>query len=67
MAYMITDNCTACDACRPVCPVKAIEASEPVYKIHEDVCNDCADLVGGPRCVPVCPEAGAIIFQPVAS
>ena len=66
MAYTITEKCTACDACRPVCPVQAIESAEPVYRVKADVCNDCADVMGGPRCVPVCPEAGAILFKPVA-
>ena len=27
MALMITDACTACDACEPVCPNKAITAA----------------------------------------
>ncbi len=66
MAYVITEKCTACDACRPVCPTKAVEKDDPIYKIHENACNDCADVMGGPRCVPVCPEAGAILFKPVA-
>ncbi|HMO50254.1 MAG TPA: 4Fe-4S binding protein [Kiritimatiellia bacterium] len=64
MSFSITDRCTACDACRPVCPVKAIEKAEPVYKIKSTACNDCSDVMGGPRCIPVCPEAGAIIHIP---
>ena len=31
MALMITDTCTACDACEPVCPNKAITAGNPIY------------------------------------
>lgn len=64
MSFQITDRCTACDACRPVCPVKAVEKAMPIYKINSSVCNDCADVMGGPRCIPVCPEAGAIIHIP---
>ena len=26
MALLINDNCTACDACKPVCPNEAIAA-----------------------------------------
>ena len=65
MAYKITSSCTACDACRPVCPVNAVKKGDPVYAIDAG-CNDCADQMGGPRCVPVCPEAGAIQFVPKA-
>jgi ferredoxin len=64
MSFSITDRCTACDACRPVCPTKAIEKAEPVYLVKQEACDDCASLVGGPRCIPVCPEAGAIIHIP---
>ena len=67
MSFQITDRCTACDACRPACPVKAVEESSPFYKIDTQVCNDCSDIVGGPRCIPVCPEAGAIIHLPTVS
>ena len=33
MALMINDACTACDACEPVCPNKAITAGNPIYVI----------------------------------
>jgi len=66
MSFQITDRCTACDACRPACPVNAVEKGEPIYKIDSQSCNDCVDIVGGPRCIPVCPEAGAIIHLPTA-
>lgn len=65
MAYQITDRCTACDACRVVCPTQAIEQGDTIFSINA-ACNDCADQMGGPKCVPVCPEAGAILFKPVA-
>ncbi|MDF3129016.1 4Fe-4S binding protein [Kiritimatiellaeota bacterium B1221] len=66
MSFMITDCCTACDACRLVCPTNAVSKGSPIYKIDGDTCNDCADVMGGPRCIPSCPEAGAIIFKPKA-
>jgi Fe-S-cluster-containing hydrogenase component 2 len=64
MAFKITDKCTACDACRPACPVNAVSKNEPFYSIDAQVCNDCSDVMGGPRCIPACPEAGAIIHLP---
>ena len=33
MALMINDDCTACDACKPVCPNKAITVGDPIYMI----------------------------------
>ena len=66
MAFQITTRCTACDACRPACPVKAISQDNPIYEIDRQVCNDCTDVMGGPRCIAVCPEAGAIIHLPKA-
>lgn len=63
MAYTITDRCTACDSCRVVCPRQAIHSGSPRYTINASVCNDCKDQMGGPRCVPACPEVGAILFQ----
>jgi len=66
MAFQITDRCTACDACRPACPVGAVEKGSPLYAINANSCHDCHDVVGGPRCIPVCPEAGAIIHLPKA-
>ena len=31
MALLIDDNCTACDACKPVCPNEAIAVGDPIY------------------------------------
>ena len=33
MALLINDNCTACDACKPVCPNEAISVGDPIYVI----------------------------------
>ena len=48
MAYVISDDCTACGTCLPECPSEAI-AEGDIYKIEADACIDCA------ACVDVCP------------
>ena len=55
MAYQIGEECIACDACRPACPVGAARAGEPVYVIDPDRCNDCRDVAEIPFCLAVCP------------
>ncbi len=49
MAYVISDDCTMCGACKDVCPVEAISEGDPKYVIDPDVCTDCA------ACVDECP------------
>ncbi|MBN1501623.1 MAG: 4Fe-4S binding protein [Spirochaetes bacterium] len=51
MAYRIDDEqCTACGACEPVCPVECItEKSDSKRVINEDECIDCGS------CADVCP------------
>lgn len=48
MAYVITEECVACDACIDECPVEAISEGD-IYKIDADVCTDCGS------CAAVCP------------
>ena len=48
MAYVISDECTACGTCIDECPVEAI-SSGPIYKIDPDICTDCGS------CADVCP------------
>ena len=48
MAYVINDDCTACDACIDECPVEAISEGD-IYKIDPELCTDCD------ACVDVCP------------
>lgn len=48
MAYIITDDCTACGTCLDECPVEAI-AEGDIYTIDPDVCTDCG------ACADVCP------------
>lgn len=49
MAHVISDECIACGACVPECPVEAISEGDDKYKISADTCTDCG------ACVDVCP------------
>jgi NAD-dependent dihydropyrimidine dehydrogenase PreA subunit len=40
MAYTINEDCIACGACQPECPVDAISEGD-IYVIDPDVCIDC--------------------------
>lgn len=48
MAYVITDDCTACGTCIDECPVEAISEGD-IYVIDPDICTDCGS------CADVCP------------
>ena len=49
MAYVISDECTACGTCVETCPTEAISEGDPIYKIDPDTCADCG------QCVDACP------------
>ena len=55
MALMINDNCTACDACKPVCPNDAISDGSPIYVIDPNRCTECVGAEDEPQCKLVCP------------
>ena len=55
MALYITDDCTACDACKPVCPNDAIAAGDPTYVIDPARCTECVGAEDEPQCQLVCP------------
>ena len=55
MALMIIESCTACDACEPVCPNKAISAGNPIYVIDPMKCTECIGAEDEPQCKLVCP------------
>ena len=57
MALMIFDDCTNCDACKPVCPNKAISVGDPIYVIDPNKCTECVGHHDEPQCVLVCPAA----------
>lgn len=48
VAYKISDECIACGACQPECPVEAISEGD-IYVIDPDKCIDCGS------CADVCP------------
>ncbi len=48
MAYVISDDCTACGACMSECPVDAISEGD-IYSIDPEKCTDCG------ACADVCP------------
>ena len=63
MALIITDDCTACDACVEPCPNTAITAGSPIYLIDPAKCTECAGAHDEPQCITVCP-ADCIIPDP---
>jgi len=60
---LITDTCTACDACRSECPTEAITAGKP-YVIDPELCVECATFYDSPECVAMCPVSNCIIPDP---
>lgn len=48
VAYKISNDCIACGACQPECPVDAISEGD-IYVIDPDKCIDCG------ACAAVCP------------
>jgi len=55
MALMINEDCTACDACPPVCPNEAISAGASLYVIDALRCTECVGAEDEPQCKLVCP------------
>jgi ferredoxin len=64
MALFINDNCTACDACKPVCPNEAISAGELLYVIDPLRCTECVGAEDEPQCRLVCPVDDCIVQNP---
>ena len=63
MALIITEDCTNCDACVPVCPNEAISEGDIVYEIETARCTECVGAEEDPQCELVCP-ADCIIPDP---
>ena len=63
MALMITEDCTACDACVVECPNEAISPGEPIYVIDPFRCTECVGAHDAPACQPVC-EPECIVPHP---
>jgi ferredoxin len=64
MALAITGDCTACDACKPVCPNEAISVGDPVYVIDALKCTECVGAEDEPQCQLVCPVENCIVQNP---
>lgn len=54
MAYKISEECLACGACLPECPVNAIAEGDPTYKIDPKKCSECG------ACANVCPVGAPV-------
>jgi ferredoxin len=63
MALMITQDCTACDACKPACPNEAIAEGSPMYVIDALRCTECVGAEDDPQCALMCP-ADCIVPNP---
>lgn len=55
MALLITDDCTGCGACEPVCPNNAIYETDGLFAIEPDKCTECVGYHDEPQCVSRCP------------
>ena len=60
MALMINDGCTACDACRPVCPNEAISVGDPIYVIDALRCTECVGAEDEPQCHEISSRCRAV-------
>ena len=49
MAYIITDDCINCGACKGECPVECISEGDTKHVIDADACIECGN------CAQVCP------------
>ena len=60
MALEINDDCIACGACEPECPVSAISEGDPLYIIDQNVCVECDGYFDSPQCAEICPVDACI-------
>lgn len=60
MKLIINDECIACDACVPECPVQAISEGDPLYVLDQNVCTLCEGIFDEPQCMPVCPTDAVV-------
>lgn len=60
MAMKITDMCTSCGDCEPVCPTTSISVKKGLFVIDKNTCTECEGDFDSPKCVEVCPIDGCI-------
>jgi len=60
MAFKITEECIACGACEPECPVQAISEGEDIYVIDPNKCVECVGYHDTQQCASVCPVDACI-------
>ncbi len=61
MAFEITSACIGCNACKLVCPQKAIYQSDGQYAIAAHRCNECVGHYADSQCASICPVETAIV------
>ncbi len=52
---IIEEDCIACGACEPECPVEAISEKDGTYVIALDLCVECEGHFDEQQCISVCP------------
>ncbi|MEB3291777.1 MAG: helix-turn-helix domain-containing protein [Synechococcales bacterium] len=57
MTHTITEKCTQCGVCSPICPTGAITNLDDGLWIDPTLCNDCRGFAPEPQCVSICPTA----------
>lgn len=55
MTLIIGVDCINCDACRTVCPNKAISQGMEIYEINPNLCSECIGYFDVPQCQIACP------------
>lgn len=63
MSLIINEECIACGACEPECPVSAISEGDPIYIINTDVCVECKGYHDSPQCVDICPVEACVPLE----
>lgn len=61
MAYSITESCISCNACKLVCPQKAVIVQDHKYAIAAHRCDECKSHFPEAQCASICPIELAIV------
>jgi ferredoxin len=54
LAFVITEDCSACGTCADECEENAIAEGEEIYVIDEEKCTECG------TCIEVCPTEAIV-------